>query len=119
MTRGVDNIKLVGIAIVCSIFQRNALGFNRDPSFPLDIHRIKHLIRHLPISQPTTHLYKPIGQRRFTMVDMGDDRKISNKFWLNQTIFQQTKQRASLIDNANISYPKRATNPAYRADYFT
>jgi hypothetical protein len=53
------------------------------------------------------------------MVDMGDDRKISNKFWLNQTIFQQTKQRASLIDNANISYPKRATNPAYRADYFT
>lgn len=119
MARGVDNIKLVGIAIICNILQRNALGFNRDPSFPLDIHRVKNLISHLPISQPTAHLYKPISQRRFTMVNMGDDRKISNKFWLNQTIFQQTKQRASLIDNENISYAKRATNPANRDHHFT
>tara|TARA_B100001105_G_scaffold195543_1_gene159446 strand:+ start:1497 stop:1658 length:162 start_codon:yes stop_codon:yes gene_type:complete len=39
------------------------------------------------------------------MINMGDNGKISNEFWLNQGIFQRTEQRASLIDYENISYP--------------
>jgi len=39
------------------------------------------------------------------MVNMGDNGKISNEFWLNQGISQRTEQRASLIDYENISYP--------------
>jgi len=52
------------------------------------------LIGHLPLSQATAHLDKSISQRRFTMVNMGDNRKISNKLWLNQTIFSSKRDSA-------------------------
>ena len=105
MTWRIDNIELVSIAIIRQILQGYTLGLDGDSSFSLNIHRVKDLVCHFTIGQSTTHLDKPISQRRLTMINMGDNGKISNEFWLNQGIFQRTEQRASLIDYENISYP--------------
>lgn len=78
MTGGINEVELVGFAISSVIVKRYALGLDSDAPFTLDIHGVEHLLFHFAISQSTTELDKPIGQGRFTMVDMGDDGKISD-----------------------------------------
>jgi hypothetical protein len=60
------------------ILQRDALGFDGNTALSLKVHGIEHLSFHFSIRQPTTALYKAVGQRRFTVVDMGNDREITN-----------------------------------------
>lgn len=76
MPRCIDKIEMVGIAIQGLVIQRNALGLNRDATLPLDIHGIEYLRGHLSLAQAITQLYESIGQRRFAMIHMGNDRKI-------------------------------------------
>ena len=50
----------------------------RDAALALQVHRVEHLFGHFPLGQTAAALDKPIGQRRFTVVDVGDDRKIAD-----------------------------------------
>jgi len=60
------------------VVQRNALRLDCNSALALDIEGIEYLRVHFPFGQSTAHLNKPIGKRRFTVVNMGDDRKVSN-----------------------------------------
>ena len=76
MTGRIDKIELVDLAIPRLVVQGDALGLDSDPSLPLDIHGIEHLLVHLPRAQAATVLDEAIRQRGFTVVDMGNDREI-------------------------------------------
>jgi hypothetical protein len=60
------------------VIQGDALGLDGNTALSLDIHRIQDLLVHLPGTQSTTMLDKPIRQGRFAMVNMGDNRKIAD-----------------------------------------
>ena len=78
MPRGVDKVELIGFTILGVIVQRHALGFDGYAPLPLDIHGIEYLLIHFTGTQTATDLNKPIGKGRFTMVNMGNNGKITN-----------------------------------------
>ena len=42
------------------------------------VHRIEHLVLHLARLEAAAELDEPVGERRFAVIDMGDDREITN-----------------------------------------
>ena len=78
MARRVNQIEVVNRSIARRIVQRSGLGFDGYPAFLLDIHRIEHLSLHLAFGQATAALDQAVSQRRFAMVNMRNDGKISD-----------------------------------------
>ena len=80
-------VQLVGFPIGCHIGQSDALRFNSNAALALDIHGVKNLGCHLSLAKAPTHLDKAIGDRGFTMIDMGNDREVSNMAKVRQKFF--------------------------------
>ena len=76
MTWRIHQIQHIILAIFSAVIQPHSLGFDGDAAFTLDIHVIKHLIFHFAVTQPATGLNQTVGNGRFTMVDMRDNRKV-------------------------------------------
>src|ERR1043166_3601730 len=53
------------------------MGFNGDAALFLEVHRIEQLILHLASCDGAGAMQKPVGKRRFPMVNMGNDAEIS------------------------------------------
>ena len=79
MARGVNQVDLVGDAIVGLIGHAHCAGLDRDPLFALQIHAIQQLLLHLALGHGTGRLQQAIRQCRFAVVDMRDDAEISDK----------------------------------------
>ena len=78
MAGRVHQIDLIGLAIIRLVHQAHGLGLDRDAAFPLDIHGIEHLLFHIPVLDATAFLNQAVGKRRFTVVDMSDNREITD-----------------------------------------
>ncbi len=74
----VHEIENIGFAVFGFVIQPNRLCFDGDPAFALDIHRIKNLFHHFTLSQAPCVLDQAVGERGFSMVDMGNDGKIAD-----------------------------------------
>ena len=82
MTRRVDEVELVGFAIISDVVHANGLAFDGDAAFTLDVHAVKQLGLHVAMSHGAGHLQDAIGERGLTMVDMGDDAEVSDMRWV-------------------------------------
>ena len=78
MARRVHEVELVGLAVPGLVVQAHGLRLDGDAALPLDIHRIEHLLLHLPVAQPAAHLDQAVGQGRLAVVDVGDDREVAD-----------------------------------------
>ena len=78
VARGVDQIDDVVLPL-----QLDALELDGDPTLPLEVHRIEILRPHLAGLDRTTEFQHAIGQRRLAMVDVGDDRNVSDLGWVD------------------------------------
>lgn len=78
MPRCINEIELIGAAIAGRIVQGYALRLDRNATFPLEVHRIQHLLGHFPLAQAAANLDETISEGRFAVINMGDDRKIAN-----------------------------------------
>lgn len=78
MSWRIDKVELVDLAILRLVIQGYTLRLDGDTTLTLELHGIKHLLLHFTITQTTTMLNEPVSQCRFAMINMGDDRKISN-----------------------------------------
>ena len=78
MPRGVDEVEVVHLAIAGAIAQRRRLGLDGDATLPLDVHRVEHLRLHLAVRQTAAEVDDPVGQGGFTVVDVGNDREVSD-----------------------------------------
>ena len=78
MARGIDQIQVVDLAIIGLVLQRSGLCLDGYPTLFFDVHRVEHLRLHFSIAQSTAALNQSIGQCRFAMIDVRDDRKISD-----------------------------------------
>ena len=78
MPRRVDQVQLVLEAVARAISQRNALSLDRDAALALEVHRIEDLVLHLAFREATAKLNEPIRKRRLAVINVGDDREISD-----------------------------------------
>ena len=77
VARGVDKVQLVGLTVAGLIVQGDALRLDGDPAFALKIHGVQNLGFHFTIRQATANLDNTVRQRRLTVVDVSDDRKVT------------------------------------------
>ena len=82
MTRRVDQIENIVLAIRRLIVQPNGLRLDGDAPLFFDIHRVEHLLGHLSLRQPPCHLDQAVSERRFPVVNMCDNREIADVFGL-------------------------------------
>nr|UOZ97308.1 hypothetical protein NCPCFENI_01226 [Cupriavidus sp.] len=85
MPWGVDEIKGVHLAITGSVFQCGRLGLNGNATLAFEVHGVEHLRLHLAVGQAATDLDDAVGQGALSMVDMGNNRKITNILQINNT----------------------------------
>ena len=62
MTRSVNQVELINLAIACLVRQRSSLRLDGDAAFAFEIHRIEHLRFHLAIRQSTANLNNAVCQ---------------------------------------------------------
>ena len=78
MSRRVNLVELITLTVLSVVVQSDALRLDRDSSFTLYVKRVEYLGIHLALFQTATVLYEPVRQRRLTMINMGNDGKITN-----------------------------------------
>ncbi len=78
MPRRVDQIEVVDLSITGLVLERSGLRLDGYPTLFLEIHRVQDLLFHLAIRQSSATLDQAISERRFAMIDVRDDRKVSD-----------------------------------------
>ena len=84
MSWGVNLIQLVGLTITGFVMQGRGLGFNGNAPFFFNVHGVEHLRTHLAHVETPTVLNESVGQGGFTVIDVGNNREISNVFHIVQ-----------------------------------
>ena len=70
MARGVDEVELVGLAVLGSVVQGNGAGFDGDAALPLDVHVIEDLILHDALVHALGQLQNAVRQGGLAVVDV-------------------------------------------------
>ena len=78
MSRGVDQVEVIDVSVARLVLQRRGLRLDGDAALALQVHGVEHLLFHLALGQPAAQLDEAIGQRRFAVIDVGDDGKIAD-----------------------------------------
>lgn len=78
MAGSIDQVQDVMLAVLCIIFEPDGVGLDRDAALALDIHRVEDLLLHFAHLERAGHLDETVGKRRLSMVDMGDDGKVTD-----------------------------------------
>src|SRR5713226_2526541 len=78
MTRSVDEVELVALAVASTVCHAYRLELDRDPALAFEVHAVEHLVLHVALADRAGELEQPVGQRRFPVVDMGDDAKVAH-----------------------------------------
>ena len=78
MSRGVNQVQQVGFAVFGFVVQRGGLRLNRDAALFFDVHAVQNLRTHFAVFQAAAVLDEAVGERGFTVVNMGDDGEIAD-----------------------------------------
>ena len=54
------------------------MGFDGDAALALQVHRIEHLRHHFALRKRAGDFQQAVGQRRFAVVDVRNDREIAD-----------------------------------------
>ena len=73
MARGVDEVEVVGLAVVGLVVHPDGPGLDGDAPLPLQLHIVQQLGLHLPLLHRAADLDHAVGQRGFAVVDMGNN----------------------------------------------
>ena len=78
MARGVDEVQLIDLSVLGPVVQPDGPGLDGDAPLPLQVHVVQQLAFHLPLADRLALLQQPVRQRGLAVVDVGDDRKVSD-----------------------------------------
>lgn len=79
MPRGIDEVELVSLTIFSLVIQGDRLCLDGDATLALYIHRVEHLLLELAIGQAAADLDDAIREGRLAMIDVGDDREVTDQ----------------------------------------
>ena len=69
--------------------EANAFGFDGNAALAFEVHRIEHLLVHLPLAERAGEFEKAVGKRGFAVVNVRDDAKISDVTGVHQFLTGQ------------------------------
>ena len=75
----VDEVELVGLAVGGQVRELHRRRLDGDPALALEIHAVHELRLALAVGERVGGVQDPVGQRRLSVVDVGDDREIANQ----------------------------------------
>ena len=78
MPWGINEIQQIRDTVEGRVMQGNTLCLDGYATFPFNVHGVKDLSFHFSGRQATTALNESISQSGFSMIDMSNNRKISN-----------------------------------------
>ncbi len=78
MARGVNQVELVGVAILALVSQAHGRHLDGDAALALDIHHVERLILHVALRDGAGDLQDPVGQGGLAMVHVRDDAEVAN-----------------------------------------
>ena len=78
VARGVDEVHLVGLAVVCLILHADGAGLDGDAALALEVHVVEQLLLHLADGDRLALLQQAVGKGGLAVVDMRNNRKIAN-----------------------------------------
>jgi hypothetical protein len=73
MAGRVDEVELVGHAVLGDVLHAHGRGLDRDPTLALEIHSIQELRAHVTVGDGVGELQNPVGERALTVVYVADD----------------------------------------------
>ena len=71
------------LAVLRFVIQPDGVRFDGDAALALEVHIVEHLRLHLAAGDGAGQLKQAIGQRRFAVIDVRDDREIANAGWIH------------------------------------
>ncbi len=78
--RRIDQVQLIHLPVVGAIVEANGVGFDGDAALAFEIHRVEDLLHHFPLGEGACHLEQTVGQGGLAVVDVRDDREITDEF---------------------------------------
>ena len=76
---GVDQIELVGLAVLRGVGHADGVGFDGDAALAFEVHGIEDLGLHFARGEGSGQLEQAVGERGFAVVDVRDDREIADE----------------------------------------
>ncbi len=84
MSGRIDQIEDIFIAVICLIDDAAGLRLDRDTSLALQFHIIQDLRLHFALCKQARLFDDAVGQCRLTMIDVGDDTKVSYELLIDR-----------------------------------
>jgi hypothetical protein len=75
---GVNQVDLVGLPGNSRVGHAHGRGLDCYAFLALQVHVVENLVLHVTLGNGARCLEEAIGQRRFAVIDMGDDAEVSN-----------------------------------------
>ena len=91
MARSIDEVQFDSLPL-----HTHRSELDRDPPLSLEIHIIEGLRLDLTFFEGSRDLHEPISEGRFPMIDMGDDTKISDRFWFWHACIIEKKTKKAI-----------------------
>ena len=76
---GVDQVELVGLAVLRGVHHADGVGLDGDAALALQVHGIEHLGLHFARGERSGELQQAVGERGFAVVNVRDDREIADE----------------------------------------
>ena len=80
MARSVDEVELVGLAVVGLIAHRHGAGLDGDAALFFNVHVVQHLVGHRALVNAVGQLQHTVGQGGFAVVDVCDNAEVADVF---------------------------------------
>ena len=78
VARGVDEVEIVGDAVVGGVREADGVALDGDAPLPFDVHGVQDLVPELAFPHHAGPLDKAVRQRGLAVVDMGDNAEIAD-----------------------------------------
>ena len=96
MTRRVDQVQHIFLAVSSGPAHACGLGLDRDSPLTLQVHFVEELGAHLPGGKRLRRLKQAIGERTFAMVDVSDDAKVADAAGIGHALALASFESASM-----------------------
>ena len=90
VARGVDEVELVGLSVVCRVHDAHGLRLDGDAALALDVHGVEELLCHVALCHGARLLQDAVCDGGLTVVDVGDDGEVPDVLGIHGYLFEGT-----------------------------
>jgi hypothetical protein len=76
--RGIDEVQDVVLPVLRLVVEAHRVLLDGDPALALEVHGIEELLAHLALGEGPRALHQAVGEGRFPVIDVGDDREVAD-----------------------------------------